>query len=192
MNYLIWEHTVDDRLCSLNPLENVENAFELSYGVSRIDGFPPDASFRMNPEYKKAIKLSDALDNIVFLIVASKRLKEFFEMEKLINIEYLSVTIFNHKNRIASDEYYIVHQVGTQDCIDQEKSDFDWNIINPDQISSVDHLVLDESKVDPNAKLFRAKHLPSTIFIRKDLAEKIEATGFTGIRFEDIDSFEKV
>lgn len=192
MNYLIWAHSRDPKLCVLNPLEGVEDAYQLNYGISREHTFPEVALLRMNPEFKKAIKLSDALDNDNFLVVASKRLKEFFERENVPDVEYLRVTILNHKNQVASDEYFIVHQVGTQNCIDLEQSVIKWNLINSDQISSVKKLVIDESKINPNTKLFRAKHLPSTIFIRKDLAQKIEEVEFTGILFREIESFRKV
>jgi hypothetical protein len=192
MNYLIWGHSPDPSLCVLNPPEGVPDAYQLNYGISRIGNFPLDALFRMNPEFKRAIKLSDALDNENFLIVASKRLKEFFERESVPNTEYLRVTIINHKNRISNDEYYIVHQVDTQDCINLERSIIDWNPINPEQLSSVDKLFIDETRIASDATLFRAKFLPPTIFIRKDLARKIEEAGFTGVRFREVDSFRKV
>ncbi len=192
MKYIIWGHSTDQKLCCLNPPENIEDAFELNYGISRKEDFPSNALIRMNKEYKTAIKLADALDNINFLIVASKRLKEFFEAQKIPNTEYLRVKILNHKNRIASDEYYIVHQVGTQDCIDLKHSVVTWNKINPDQISSVKSLILEEARVQREASLFRAKHLPSVIFIRQDLATKIEEAGFTGIVFKNIETFTQV
>lgn len=192
MNYLAWDSSDDETLCSLNPIENVPDAHELRYGISRAKNFPKDALGRMNPEWKRAIKLSDMLDNADALIVASKRLKEFFESEKVPNVEYLRITVFNHKKKVASDEYYIVHQVGTQTCIDIKKSTITWNKINPNQISSVDKLVLDEKKIEPSATLFRATHLPPVIFIRRDLAKKIEESGFTGVQFEEVDKYEKV
>jgi len=192
MNYLVWGHAHDDTLCSLNPIENVPDAHELVYGTSRVINFPKDALGRMNPEFKRAIKLSDAIHNLEMLVIASKRLKEFFESEKIPNTEYLRIAVLNHKNKVASDEYYVVHQVGTQACIDIEKSTIRWNKINPNQISSVKKLVLDEKKIEPSATLFRATHLPSTIFIRRDLAKKIEEAGFTGIQFEEVDTYRKV
>ena len=192
MNYLIWSHSPDPALCSLSPPERLEEAYELNYGVRRAHNFPPDVMFRMDPEYKKAIKLADAVDNASFLIVASRRLKDFLESENVPDTEYLKVSIFNHKNRLASDDYYIVHQVGAQDCIDLKQSIVTWNLINPDQISSIKKLVLDESKVKPIATLFRVKSLPSIIFIRRDLAKKIEQERFTGVQFKEISTYRKV
>ena len=196
MNYLVWAHAIDDKLCSLIPAENVENEFELRYGIPRAESWPTDALMRMNPEYKTSIRLSDALDNRSFLIVASKALKEFFERElekeDVPTIEYLPVTIYNHKGRVASDEYFIVHQVGTEDCIDLDQSTLTWNLIKKDQISGISKLVLDESKIKPEAKLFRAEHLPHYVFIRRDLADKITAEEFTGTRFIGLDRFRVV
>lgn len=191
-NYLVWAHSIDDTLCSLITAENVENEFELRYGIPRANGWPSDALMRMNPEYKTSIRLSDALDNDSFLIVASKALKEFSENEDVPNVEYLPVVIYNHKGRVASGEYFIVHQVGTQDGIDLDQSTLTWNKIKTDQISGISKLVLDESKVDSDATLFRAEHLPHYVFIRRDLADKITAAGFSGIRFVELEHFSVV
>jgi hypothetical protein len=140
----------------------------------------------MNPEFKSAIKLADSLHNTDSLIVASKRLVEFLQSQNVVNVEYLKVKIMNHKKRIASDEYYIVHQVGTIDCIDLKKSRVDWNLIDSNQISEVVKLVLDESKIDPKVMLFRATHLPWVIMVKKDLAMKIDKAGFTGLEFKEV------
>ncbi|MCI0400218.1 MAG: hypothetical protein L0Z68_02785 [Gammaproteobacteria bacterium] len=192
MNYVIWGHSPDPTLCSLSPPERIEEAYELNYGVSRARNFSSDAVFRMDPEFKKAIKLADALDNASFLIVASRRLKDFLEKEKVPDTEYLRVSILNHKNRLASDDYYIIHQVGAQNCIDLNQSIVKWNLINPDQISSIKKLVIDESAIGPNATLFRVKALPSIIFVRRDLADKLEKAGFTGIQFKEIATYREV
>ena len=192
MNYVIWGHSSDPTFCSLSPPERIEEAYELNYGVSRAQNFPSDAIFRMDPEFKKAIKLTDALDNASFLIVASRRLKDFFEKEKVSDTEYLRVSVLNHKGRIAGDDYYIIHQVGTQNCIDLSQSIVTWNLINPNQISSIKKLVIDESLIAPTATLFRVKALPSIIFIRRDLADKIQKAGFSGVRFKEIATYRKV
>lgn len=192
MNYTIWDYEVNDRLCSLKAPENIKNAFELCYGISRESDFPSDASFRMNPEFKKATKLTDNVFNNDFLLVASRKLADFFKSENVPSIEYLPVKIFDQKNKLANEEFFIIHQVGTQDCIDLKNSQIDWNLINPDQISAVDALVIDETKIDKEATLFRAKHLPNKIFIKRDLARKIEDLGITGIRFEEIEDYTEV
>lgn len=192
MDYVIWDHSGDETLCSLNNIQNLPDAHELCYGVSKIKNYPSDVYFDMDPELKRAIKLSDALDNRNFIIVASPELVKFFKDHELKSVEYLPVTVYNHKKQVASAEYSIVNQVGTQNCIDLEQSKIKWNKINPEQISSVKRLIIDEAKVDPNIHLFRAKHLTSAIFIKRELAEEIERTGFTGIEFIEINSYRKV
>lgn len=187
--YLIWEHSGDPKLCTLSSLENVEDSYNLSYGVSRVEGFSTNALFRMSQEDRRAIKLVDDVRNEDFLIVASKQLKEFLELEQLIDTEYLRVSIYDHKNRIVSDEYYIIHQVGTQDCIDVKKSRIVWNLINPEQIAEVERLVLDAARIQEDVKLFRAKYLPQAILLREDVAVRIMNAGFSGMSFQPISEY---
>lgn len=66
-----------------------------------------------------------------------------------------------------------------------------WNPIDPELIADCTELVLDESRIDPAAKVFRLKHYPRKVVFRRDLAQAIKAAGCTGIKFieiEDVDS----
>jgi hypothetical protein len=190
-NYAIMTGDPHSRFCVLNYIEGFEDDYKLFIGVSVAHEWPNDVSLRMDPDFKKQIKLSDHLLNPSNVIVASKRLREFLQEKEVPNIEYLPVTILNHKNRLASSEYCIANLVTTQDCIDISKSGVTWNIINPDYITSIKQLVIDETKIDNDAVLFRAKHLKTAIFIRKDLARQIRDGGFSGIRFWEVSDFRR-
>jgi hypothetical protein len=192
MNYVVWCWSHDPKACELSPLENVPDSFELFYGVSRAKSFSPRALFRMDPDFLKAIRLNDSVRNEEKLIVASKRLKNFLEAENVPDTEYLRVKILNHKGKVASPDSFIVHQVGTQDCIDLKKSVIEWNSINPQQIDSVEKLVIDEKKIARDATLFRPKSLPTAILVRRDLADKLGNAGFTGIAFQEVAQYREI
>ncbi len=188
--YEIWEANPSGTFCTLGPLENVEDEFEIKRGVSRAEGFPSDASFEMDPAYPKDIQLADNIYNLEGLPVVSKGLKEVVEGRQPKETEFLQVAIINHKGRVASDEYYILNPYGTVDCIDKEESDIEWNEIEKDLISSCFGLVLDESRVDFERLMFRPRYVPTIVLVRGDLADELTEAGFSGLRFTPVDEFE--
>ena len=191
MNYIIWKAKNEGNSCLLSIIQNVEDDWELAEGISRITNFPEDAFFHMDPEYKKNVRLTDNLINIDNVIVAHKRLKEFLETKKLKNIEYLPVSIINHKDRIASKEFFIVHPIIPQDCLDIDRSGCRWSNIAPTDIVDVDKLVINEPRIDPDIHLFRLKYFYPPVFVRRDLAEEITQAGFTGLLWLELDEYGK-
>jgi hypothetical protein len=175
--------------CRLKFLEDFEDTHKLYKGWPLTGEWPRNALFRMDPDFKKRIMLSDHLLNLNRVIVASKRLQEFFLAEKVPNIELLPVTIYDHKKRIASKEYAIIHLVTTQDCIDVKASGVSWNQINPEDIRTMERMVIDESKVDESAVVFRAKGLGNHIFLTREFSVKLANTGFSGIRFWELSDY---
>jgi hypothetical protein len=51
-------------------------------------------------------------------------------------------------------------------------------------------MVLDVGKVPKDRMLFRAKQFTEAVFIRSDLAEKLEPLGLTGFEMREIDEHE--
>jgi hypothetical protein len=181
--YRIWGATSQSTYCVLGFLERFSDDYKLMKGDSVAKEWPDDVRFTMDPDFKKQIKLADNLTNPNRVLVASKPLADFFTAKKVPNLEFLPVTIFNHKKKVASNEYCIVNLVTTQDCIDTKKSEVTWNDIDPHYISKMKQIVFDEKKIDKKAALFRAEHLKTLMFIRADLDEEVTAGGFTNVRF---------
>lgn len=190
MSYQLFFGNWQSNYCVLGYIENFEDDFMLTRGDSLAGAWPEDVSFRMDPDFPRQIALSDHLLNPENLIIASPALASFFKGVASLNLEYLPVTVYNHKGRVASDEYQIVHLINPQACIDTAASGVEWNSINPNWIDTVENLVIDESKIDPDVPLFRVKHLRDAIVIRDDLAEAIVDAGFTGIEFVEISEYE--
>jgi len=189
MNYVYGEVEYGARSCVLGPLQDVDDDYELLRGISRINGFPEDAYFRMSENFPRNLQLVDVLVNGNMLLVISERLKEFLREENLKNNEFIPVRIFNHKGRETKEHYYILHQTELQDCIDLSKSQVKINNINPEFISRVMNLVIDESRIDPDVLLFRMKRHPTIPLFRRDLAERIQSAGFIGISFHEIENW---
>lgn len=187
MDYVIWRWRNEGNSCLLLPPERLARDWELYKGVPRTAHFPPDVLFRMSDDHRKNMGLTDNLMNVGTLIVASDRLKRFFEVKALKNVEYLPVSIINHKNRVASKDYFIVHPVVPQDCLDIQASGSTYSTIVPNDIIQVDSLVIDPDRVDPEADLFRIKDFGEPVLIRRQLAIELLEADFTGLYFVEVD-----
>jgi hypothetical protein len=82
-----------------------------------------------------------------------------------------------------------VHQIHLQPCIDEERSRFDVNDINPELICDIEELVVDDSRVPADVRLFRMARYPMIPVLDQSLADEIAAAGFTGMVFTPLDEF---
>lgn len=196
LNYVIWNKKRVENAVMLKSLEGVEDEWELNEGVPRAATFPADARFQMNLELPYNTILTDNLGNIDMLIVASRRLKEFMEGWHLEKVEYLSVTIIDHKGKPIEEDYFIIHPIDPVPCLDIEKCGARWSSLDKESISYIKRMVIDESLIDTATQsitvdrtLFRPKHFEDITLVRRDLAEAIDKGGFTGVKWREIDEY---
>jgi len=190
MNYLYGKITPGTSACRVNTLQGVENDYELHKGISRIDDWPLEAFFEMNNNFPDNVMLEDFVFNINNVLVVSERVLTIFLPQHLKNNEMLPIKIKNHKGRIVKEQYYILHQLVLQDCIDIERSIVRINKINPERFSSVKKLVIKEDQIDPEVFIFRMNRFPSLPIFKRDIAEKIKQNKFSGIQFGEISDWE--
>jgi len=189
MEYFVWESKAGKGACVLTALKNVDGVVDIKRGRSKSANFSDDAFFEMNPNYPKDILLEDQIGNHDRLIVASLKLTNFIKLQSIDYMEYLPVTIINHKNRAAADDYSILHPCKVIDCIDKDNSSLKWNNIDLDLISGCLELVLDENKLSDEL-IFRPRHLEMFVFVREDFADQINSQNFTGVDLTPLDEFE--
>jgi hypothetical protein len=173
----------------LGIVEGVQDDWELLRGVPRLATWPRNASFRMDDNFPDDLQLEDVLRTGQRVIVASQRLVDLLQSRAAVNNEFLPVRIINHKGRRVREAYFIAHQIHLQRCIDEENSAFEANEINPELISEVERLVVDDSLVPPDVRLFRMGRYPFIPLVERSLAEEIAAQSFSGVRFDEIENF---
>jgi hypothetical protein len=176
-------------VCALGDLAGVEKEWELLEGVPRADGFTESATCRMDPEFPRNTLLADNLMNSAMAIIVSPRLKTFLEGKTLPKVEYLPLTILDHKGKPAGRDYCVVHPIEPVDCLDLKRCKPTWSRIEESWINSVESLVVDDRRVPSNRALFRPKAFHRVTIIRRELAEEIEKESFTGIRWLELDEF---
>ncbi len=187
---VVWEWDVGERFCVLDGIQHVRDEYQLSKGISRAHDFPQNACFHMAARHRKYVALADNISNLSRSLVVSRKLKEFVEARKPRDVEFLRISIFDHKKKLASDEYFIINPFRVVDCIDKEKSRYRWNNIDPEKMSSCTKMVLKPEALDPELLLFRPRHLEYYVLVHPELAKALEDEGFTGLRFTPIDEFE--
>jgi hypothetical protein len=189
MTYFVWRTRPTPGYCGLTGLKNVERVAELRNGVSREEGFPPDAALHMDPAHKKDTKLGDQIYNVDGLYVVSVKLRTMIDCAKPANLEWLPVTIFDHKGNVASGDHAIANPVDVIDCIDQKRSSLSWNPVDKDKISDCARLVLLEETLPAQLVLFRMKHLAGVVLVREDLAKALKAGGLVGTKIVELEEF---
>lgn len=173
----------------MTSLEGYEKPWRLRSGELLAEEFPENAFFRMDPNYPKNVKLADSLSNNGLALI-SQRFKDFLEARKLQNVEYIRVSIINHKGRVAGDDYYIANPYEAQDCLDLDKSEPTYNAIKKSKIMFVEELVIDSARVDPDVELFRVKDFGKPILVRQRLADAIDAESFTSVVWLPTDTYQ--
>lgn len=185
MDYMLWRPGRKiDGICRVKGVQGVQDAFELTEGTSRIQGWPEDARYPMDPSFPKDVALADSLYNPTVLLV-SARVKIFLEDARVNNVEFLRASVVNHKGRIASSDYYIVNPQDICDCIDIKSSGVQWNDLDPDSICLCDSLVLRTDVIPQCFQMFRLHRWRKLIVIRRELADAMNAADFTGLNICD-------
>lgn len=178
----IWLSTAAPGHCTLDSAD-VPFINEFEAGVSVANKFPSNMSYQMSELFPDDILLSDNF-NVSGQIVISGRLKTYIVGALPDHsIEFLPVSIINHKGRVAATDYFILHSLGLVDCINIEESAVTWNPLDEKIIMECEGLVIDENRIPTNVKIFRPLHWGSETMVLPKFADELKAAGFTGLRF---------
>ncbi|ATB51307.1 imm11 family protein [Corallococcus macrosporus] len=178
-------------LCFLTQfVEGIEGKSYATHLGERLGSiYPKDARLPMSPEHP-GIKLSALIGNGRSMLIVSSAFKEAIQKHCTNEIEYLPVTIYDHRNRPYSDDYTIINPIGTFDCLDLEASDIGWSTKAPKKILRVREYVLDRAKMQRAPQLFRVEGDPAEYVIGRELARelydrKLTNVHWTELRFSD-------
>ena len=191
MQYLLWRSAWEKGYCSVDPPE-VDRSWELSYGISRAKDFPKGLEIHMPPRRPKDIKFKDNLyGGVNKHPVVSGKLKEILQKEIRQNkVEYIPAKIINQKKRTVSKDYFLINPLDIVDCIDITKPGIEWNTIKKDLIDYCEHgLMLKPEAIPKGFNFFRPRYWEYNILVSEELAEKLKATGLTGLVFRSCQEY---
>jgi hypothetical protein len=189
--YKIVEIVSPKGVCHLTAIRNVKNWAYMMRNEPQAGKFPENASFQMNDEFPRDVKLADVLVNTSGFLLVSERFAEFLKTENLLaHNEVHPVGIDNHRGRREKAKYFIIHQIDDPKCVDEAKTVGHKSKLEPDEYAGMRKLVLDDEKIPRDYTIFRAAEYRDRILVRSDVAEKVEKAGFTGIAFFDLDGYD--
>jgi hypothetical protein len=190
VDYYPWCDDQDESFAWIveTPKEIDDDEWRLGEGKPAASWFPKEVTYRLEKE--GGVKVGDYIKNASRLLFVSARLKEFLEKNASESrIEFFPVKIRNHKGRLIDKPFFIANPIGAVACLDQEKSDFRWGAIAKDQVDRFRRLVLDESKIPRDLKLFRLAEQTNLVIVRRDLAQDIVDNDFTGMFFMEMEDY---
>lgn len=174
----------DPRLCILDspPKGLGVKYYRMMKGKKISDDYPNDAKIFMSDKYM-GIKLSSMIGNTNSYLIVSLEMKEVIEMHCKAEVEYLPFTLYNHKKRVHSTDYFIVNPIGAIDCLNHKASQIEYL---RDRIVGIDKFVLDSKMLETAPALFRVNEDPTQYIINEELAKAFELSGFTNVILEEI------
>jgi len=131
--------------------------------------YPAGARFYMWDRHP-GVEVPSLVGNYISYLVVERRMKESIERLNEARTQYLPVSIYNHKKRLAAADYFIVNPLGTFDCLDLERSEIE-RLEGTEKVVAVRKLVLSAEKVKAAPALFRPREDPRRYIARGDLVK---------------------
>jgi len=182
----------DEQLCFL---EDAPDGIGVAYsclcvGRSIVDRWPANATITMTPE-NPGIKLCSLVGNPKHFLLVHRDVKEVIEGEharrgKDWPIEYLPVTIINHKGRPHSRDYFFINPLSLL-VMNTGASKVEYYKSNPTQIMAIDKLVLDSNKLADVPPIFRLQQDPDEYVVDENLHRLFQEREFTNLRMREIE-----
>ncbi|MFY0566310.1 double-CXXCG motif protein [Archangium lansingense] len=190
MRYFGWLHDLsDDSLAQVRRhSDDLEGKnYLLKQAVPLASIFPPKATYQLAED--RGIKLADSIPNLVGLQLISDKLKDVLNQETEGTLEFLPIQLRDQKSRIVDRPYFIANSLKMVSCLDMQRTQAKMSNIIKTDVMKFDNLVLDESKIPSDLKLFRLAGKAGFLIIREDLVQTIKDGGFTGVHFEAMEHF---
>lgn len=159
-------------------------------GIPLAAGYPAGGSVHFSKNFPDARELLDFQPNTLGSLITSRKVRTVLEQAGVANVEYLPVSIENHRGTVVGADYAFANVLGSEAAIDLEKSDYRMDNLEKDQIDRMRELVLAPQRISPDARLFRLKEMRRTFLVRDDLRQALLAAGVTGCEFEPADGWE--
>lgn len=174
----------DDTLCFFsNNIEDLGTGdVELFLGEPLGGKYPEDARIYMDAGHPGK-KLSALIGNTNGIFIASRELKDVIEKHCGASVEYLPLSIYDHRKRLASKDYFVINPLVKVDCLDLQKSTYDVDDDDPTMFSDVEP-VIDRKKVENAPQLFRIQQSTQDILLGYDLAGEIDDRDFSNFFWE--------
>ena len=180
------EHNRDLVFLDKRPPELVAYSHYPARGKRIGENCPSILSLTMQPE-SPGLKLETVVGNTFLFMVVATAMKDVILDICDSEIEVYPVILYNHKNRVHSEDYWIVNPIGTHDCFHEGASKIIYGRRNPEKIALIQEYALDRNKMSTAPDLFRIPEDISEYFISERLANAFKENNFTNVVLKEID-----
>ncbi|MFY2558301.1 imm11 family protein [Corallococcus terminator] len=185
-DYFILATTNEPEHCAIGPLPEqlARQKWRIAKGQPMGEHHPARARLDMDKRYPGFV-VPDLVSNTFHLYIISHRLKPLLqaELKDQAEGEFLPVSIYNHKGRVAEEDYSIANIFRAVECVDRSRSEFTESALKPGQLSILKRLQLDPERIPAEPRIFRLKEMPALLIIRGDLRARLEEAGITGANY---------
>ncbi len=184
----------DKELCFIEsePEELGGFGYRLAEGDPTDDIFPKgSATIHLDP-YATGLGLPDIIGNSIGFLIVSTAVKEILATHEVRPAEIKPLSIFSHKGRLHSRDYWIVNPLRFVDCLNRGASKIQYSAADPSQIVGIDKLVFDGSALGALEKggdrpdLFRIREQRMGYFLSERLVQALQGNGFTNLFLHEI------
>jgi hypothetical protein len=148
------------------------------------DRYPRDAKVYMDKR-SPGIKLGSVLGNTLSYFMVNTAMKDVIISTCKCEIEVLPFTLYNHKRRVHSKDYWILNPIGTFDCLNRQASDIRYMDATQKQVVGVSTMVFDIKKMADAPDLFRVPEDPEEMFMSERLAIALKPLHPTNVIFTE-------
>jgi hypothetical protein len=141
--------------------------------------YPPDPKVFLKDEYP-GLKVASLVGNTEGYLIVSGEMKQAVEaLCAGVDIEYLPLKIYDHRQRLHSPDCWIVNPLGNRDCLDEAASGVTYG--TEGSVVEIKELILDERKLAGAPSLFRVDKDPSKYVVDDRFAAMVKDGGFTNV-----------
>jgi hypothetical protein len=115
------------------------------------------------------------------LPIVSTRLRDLLEQEAPGHAQFIQVRLGGPEWLLPTNHYFIVNWLNLIDCIDRRKSEYEGEPGTNEFVPV--RIVINYGAIPQAVKIFRLKHMASTVLIDEKVATVIKASGISGPQF---------
>ena len=157
----------------------------MRFGEAVGDRYPEDPRIYLEAG-RPGIKLASFIGNTVGYLIVCAEMKDAILGADIGEIETLPFKLYNHKNRLHSEDYWIVNPIGSFDCVNRAASDIEYLDASQKDIVAVTKFVLNANKLNDAPDLFRVPEKKDSYFVSERLARLFLSKGFTNIMLKEV------
>lgn len=154
-------------------------------GVRIGEHYPKELKVHLDPR-SPGIKLSSLLGNVLAYLMVNTAMKDTILEVCTNEIEVLPFTLYNHKKRVHSKDYWIINPIGTFDCVNRDASTIVYAQTPKREILGVEQLVFDPDRMEGAPDLFRVPEEPANQYASERLGKVLQQRGFTNVLLREM------